>query len=65
MNVRADVTLEAGSAAAAIEVQASALQLATENAKTTVAVTNKMVDELPLVVGGTLRSPFDLAALTP
>ncbi len=24
-----------------------------------------MVDELPLVVGGTLRSPFDLAALTP
>src|SRR5207247_7380601 len=37
----------------------------TEEAKTTATVTNRMVDELPLVVGGTLRSPFDLAALTP
>jgi hypothetical protein len=65
MNVRADVKLEVGATATSVEVQAAALQLATENAKTTVAVTNKMVDELPMVVGGTLRSPFDLASLTP
>lgn len=64
-DVRADATLEIGSTTTAIEVQASALQLATENAKTSVAVTNKLVDELPLVVSGTLRSPFDLASLTP
>ncbi len=64
-NVRADATLEVGTTTTAIEVQASALQIATENAKTSVAVTNKMVDELPLVVSGTLRSPFDLANLTP
>ncbi len=63
--VRADVTLEIGTTATAVEVAAASLQLATENAKTSSTVTNKMVDELPLVVGGTLRSPFDLATLTP
>ena len=26
---------------------------------------NTLVDELPLVVGGMLRSPYDLAAITP
>ena len=65
MDVRTDVKLEVGTTTTAVEVRASALQLATENAKTTVAVTNKMVDELPLVVGGAMRSPFDLASLTP
>ena len=64
-NARADVTLEVGSTTTAVQVQAAAVQLATENAKTSSAVTNKLVDELPLVVGGTLRSPFDLASLTP
>jgi hypothetical protein len=64
-NVRADVNLEVGTTGTAIEVQASAIQLSTENAKSSAAVTNKMVDELPLVVGGTLRSPFDLATTTP
>ena len=60
--VRADANLEVGTTGTAIEVQASAVQLSTENAKSSAAVTNKMVDELPLVVGGTMRSPFDLAA---
>ena len=64
-SVRADITLEVGSTTTAVEVAAASLQLATENAKTSSTVTNKMVDELPLVVGGTLRSPFDLATLTP
>ena len=63
--MRADITLEVGSTSQAIEVQASAVQLSTEDAKTSTQITNKMVDELPLVVSGTLRSPFDLAALTP
>jgi len=64
-DVRADATLEVGSTTTAVEVQASALQIATENSKASVAITNKLVDELPLVVSGTLRSPFDLASLTP
>jgi hypothetical protein len=65
MTVRADAILEVGTAAQAVEVSASALALGTENAKISVTVTNKLVDELPLVVGGALRSPFNLAALTP
>lgn len=64
-SVRADASLEVGSAAQAVEVSASALALSTENAKSSVTIDNKLVDELPLVVGGTLRSPFNLAALTP
>ena len=64
-DVRTDVVLEVGTTTTAIEVQANAVQIATENAKTSVAVTNKLVDELPLVVGGNLRSPFDLASMTP
>ena len=63
--VRADAKLEVGAAAQAIEVSASALAIATENAKTSVTMNNKLVDELPLVVGGGMRSPFNLAALTP
>jgi hypothetical protein len=63
--VRADATLEVGAAAQAIEVSASAIALSTENAKTSVTINNKLVDELPLVVGGGMRSPFNLATLTP
>jgi len=63
--LRADATLEVGTSVQAVEVSASALALSTENAKTSVTITNKMVDELPLVVGGTMRSPFNLATLTP
>lgn len=63
--VRADAVMQVGAAAQAIEVSATALALSTENAKTSVTMNNKLVDELPLVVGGTMRSPFNLAALTP
>jgi hypothetical protein len=63
--MRADVKLEVGTAMQTVEINASAQLLSTESAKTSVTVTNRLVDELPLVVGGTLRSPFDLAALTP
>jgi hypothetical protein len=63
--VRADVTLEVGSSTQAIEVQASAIQLQTEDAKSSTTLQNKLVNDLPLVVGGTVRTPFDLASLTP
>src|SRR6266567_3484535 len=64
-NVRADITLEVGQATQAVEVQASAVQLQTEDAKTSVTINQKLVDTLPLVVAGAVRSPFDLATLTP
>ena len=63
--VRADAKLEVGAANQVVEVQASAIQLQTEDAKNSVTLENKLVNDLPLVVSGTVRSPFDLASLAP
>lgn len=63
--VRADATLEIGTSTQAVEIQASAVSLHTEDAKNSVTIQNKLVNDLPLVVGGAVRSPFDLAILTP
>ncbi len=63
--VRADLKLEVGSSTQVVEVAASAVQLQTEDAKNSTSVQNKLVDDLPLVVNGTVRTPFDLASLTP
>jgi hypothetical protein len=62
---RADATLTVGSTRQTVEVMATAAQLQASDAKTSATVTNQMVDQLPLVVGGTVRSPFDLANITP
>jgi hypothetical protein len=62
---RGDVTLEVGTSQQAVEVQAQSAALQTDDAKAATTITNKLVDDLPLVVGGALRSPFDLATLTP
>jgi hypothetical protein len=61
--VRADAKLQLGQLSESIQVDAQAAQLQTENAKISTAVENKMVDDLPLVVGGALRSPFDLVSI--
>jgi hypothetical protein len=63
--VRADATLQVGSSNQQVEVQASAVSLQTEDAKQSTTLQNKLVNDLPLVVSGTVRTPFDLAALTP
>lgn len=63
--IRADVTLEIGTSTTAIEVSAGAIQLSTENAKAQTVITDKLIQDLPTVVGGGLRSPFDLAILAP
>ncbi len=62
---RADATLSVGTTKQTIEVMATAAQLQASDAKTSATVTNQMVDELPLVVAGAVRSPFDLATITP
>ena len=64
-SVRVDVVLELGALSESVEVTSDVTQIQTETAKVSTAVQNRMVDELPLVVGGALRSPFDLAAITP
>lgn len=64
-NIRADATLEVGSTQQTVEVVADGAQVQLENAKIQTAVANKLVDSLPLVVSGNMRSPFDLALLAP
>lgn len=64
-SVRLDIVLQVGSAAETVEVKAEAVAIQTDNAKSSTTITNKLVDELPLVVGGSMRSVFDLAQLTP
>jgi hypothetical protein len=63
--VRADANLELGESRQTVEVQAAAIQLQTQDATSATSVENTLVNDLPLVVSGTVRTPFDLAALTP
>jgi hypothetical protein len=62
---RADLTINVGASRQVVEVAATAAQLNSEDAKSSVTINQTLVDSLPLVVGGAVRSPFDLAALTP
>lgn len=61
--VRVDVALQLGQVSEQVEVSAAAATIQTENAKVSTLVENKLVDELPLVVGGAMRSPFNLVAV--
>ncbi|MBV8818719.1 MAG: TonB-dependent receptor, partial [Acidobacteriaceae bacterium] len=62
---RADIAMELGQAQQVVEVQATAIQLHTDDAKTSVTIDQTLVNTLPLEVAGAVRSPFDLAILTP
>ena len=61
--VRVDATLQLGQVSESIEITTAAATIQTENAKVTTLVENKLVDELPLVVAGSMRSPFNLVAV--
>jgi hypothetical protein len=63
--VRVDGSLTVGEVSDTIEVSAEAALLQTDSAKINTAVSQKFVNDLPLVVGGQLRSPLDLALITP
>ena len=54
-----------GAASQAIEVSATAVQLQTEDAKNSDTLENRLVQDLPLEVAGTVRTPFNLAAIAP
>jgi hypothetical protein len=60
---RLDPQLQLGQVTESIEVSAAAVQIQTDNAKVSTHVQNKLVDELPLVVAGSMRSPFNLVAV--
>jgi Carboxypeptidase regulatory-like domain len=63
--VRVDGTLTVGEVSDTVEVSAEAALLQTDSAKINTAVSPKFVNDLPLVVLGQLRSPLDLALITP
>src|SRR5499426_3009493 len=63
-SVRLDIKLELGELSEIVSVTPDLARLQTENAKISTSVQNRLVDELPLVVGGALRSPFDLVTIT-
>ena len=61
--LRVDAMLQLGQVNEQIEVSASAATIQTENAKVSTLVENRLVDELPLVVAGSMRSPFNLPSV--
>jgi hypothetical protein len=60
-----DGALSVGQVTESIAVTAQTTLLQTDSAKVTTAVTPRFVEDLPLVVGGALRSPIDLALIAP
>src|SRR5687767_10849084 len=62
---RIDVTLNLGSVTESVNVVAENQTISTEDAKVATTVSNRLIDELPLVVGGAMRSPFDLLSTVP
>src|SRR3989442_858526 len=62
--VRLDVSLELGTTQQTIEVAANAQLLTTGTARVATEVSSRLVDNLPLIVNGAVRSPVDLATTT-
>lgn len=65
LTARVDGALIAGGVNEQVDVRADAALLQADSAKVATAVTPKFVQDLPLVVGGQMRSPIDLALITP
>jgi Carboxypeptidase regulatory-like domain/TonB dependent receptor len=63
--VRVDAQLAVGGLLDAVTVTAEGRQIQTDSVKVTTAISSKFIQELPLVVGGQLRSPLDLSLVAP
>ena len=64
-SVRVDGTLAVGGLQDAVTVTADSRQIQTDSVKVTTAISSKFIQDLPLVVGGQLRSPLDLSLIAP
>ena len=62
---RHDVTLNLGAITESVSVVAQNTLMQTEDAKVTTNISNELIDQLPLVVGGAMRSVFDLVNTIP
>jgi Carboxypeptidase regulatory-like domain len=63
--VRVDAQLAIGGLKDAVTVTSDARQIQTDDVKVTTAISSKFIQDLPLVVGGQLRSPLDLSLIAP
>jgi carboxypeptidase family protein len=63
--VRVDAQLAIGGLKDAVTVTSDARQIQTDSVKVTTAISSKFIQDLPLVVGGQLRSPLDLSLIAP
>jgi hypothetical protein len=63
--LRIDAQLTVGQVTESVSVSAQSVLLQTESARVTTSVSPKFIQDLPLVVGGQLRSPLDLVLITP
>ena len=62
---RLDIMLELGSVTESVEIQAKSTPLETETTRVGTNITTKLVEDLPLVVGGQIRNVFNLALIAP
>src|SRR6476619_5089736 len=62
---RVDIVLNLGAIEESVTVVARNTLVQTEDAKITTNMSNESIDQLPLVVGGAMRSVFDLVATIP
>jgi hypothetical protein len=62
---RVDVTLNLGAINESVNVVAENTLMQTEDAKVATNISNELIDQLPLVVGGAMRSVFDLVSTIP
>jgi Carboxypeptidase regulatory-like domain len=62
---RVDVTLNLGAITESVNAVARNTLVQTEDAKVSTNIPNEMIDQLPLVVGGAMRSVFDLVSTVP
>ena len=60
-----NVVLQIGATTQSVEITASAQVLQTENARVSSTVSQTLVNDLPVLVNGGSRTPFDIAATTP
>ena len=63
--VRVDAQLRVGAVLDAVTVTSEVRQIQTDSVKVTSAISSKFIQDLPLVVGGQLRSPLDLSLIAP
>jgi hypothetical protein len=62
-SLRIDAQLQVGAVSDSVEVVATSAQVQMENAKATTSVNSILVDSLPLVVGGGMRTPLGLVSV--